>query len=37
MIGILFAQRMMASPVPLDVLSDFGSLAYGAMDRAVQG
>lgn len=32
MIGILFTQRMMDSPVPPKVLSDFWTTAYGAME-----
>jgi hypothetical protein len=32
MIGILFTQRMMASPGPLKVFSDFWTPAYGAME-----
>ena len=31
MIGILFTQRMMESPVPPDVFNDFWTLAYRAM------
>jgi len=31
MIGILFTQRMMESPEPPQVFSDFWTLAYGAM------
>ena len=32
MIGILFTQRMMDSPVPPKVFTDFWTLAYGAME-----
>jgi CubicO group peptidase (beta-lactamase class C family) len=32
MIGILFTQRMMASPEPPKVFTDFWTLAYGAME-----
>ncbi|HEY1786396.1 MAG TPA: serine hydrolase domain-containing protein [Pirellulales bacterium] len=32
MIGILFTQRMMESPQPPQVFSDFWTLAYGAME-----
>jgi CubicO group peptidase (beta-lactamase class C family) len=32
MIGILFTQRMMDSPQPPQVYSDFWTLAYGAME-----
>jgi CubicO group peptidase (beta-lactamase class C family) len=32
MIGILFTQRSMESPLPLDVFSDFWTLAYAAME-----
>jgi CubicO group peptidase (beta-lactamase class C family) len=32
MIGILFTQRMMESPEPPQVFSDFWNLAYGAME-----
>ena len=32
MIGILFTQRMMDSPEPPNVFSDFWTLAYGAME-----
>jgi len=32
MIGILFTQRMMDSPQPPQVMSDFWTLAYGAME-----
>jgi CubicO group peptidase (beta-lactamase class C family) len=32
MIGILFTQRMMASPEPLKVFTDFWTLAYEAME-----
>jgi len=32
MIGILFTQRMMDSPVPPKVFDDFWTLAYGAME-----
>jgi CubicO group peptidase (beta-lactamase class C family) len=32
MIGILFTQRMMDSPEPPDVFTDFWTLAYGAME-----
>ncbi|HEX9160779.1 MAG TPA: serine hydrolase, partial [Thermoanaerobaculia bacterium] len=32
MIGILFTQRMMDSPVPPKVFSDFWTLAYAAME-----
>lgn len=32
MIGILFTQRMMESPEPPQVYTDFWTLAYGAMD-----
>jgi len=34
MIGILFTQRMMDSPEPPKVFTDFWTLAYGAMDEA---
>jgi CubicO group peptidase (beta-lactamase class C family) len=32
MIGILFTQRMMDSPEPPKIFSDFWTLAYGAME-----
>jgi len=32
MIGILFTQRMMASPEPPTIFTDFWTLAYGAME-----
>jgi hypothetical protein len=32
MIGILFTQRMMDSPEPAKVFTDFWTLAYGAME-----
>jgi len=32
MIGILFTQRMMDSPEPPKVFTDFWTLAYGAME-----
>jgi len=32
MIGILFTQRMMDSPQPAKVFTDFWTLAYGAME-----
>jgi CubicO group peptidase (beta-lactamase class C family) len=32
MIGILFTQRMMESPEPPKVFTDFWTLAYGAME-----
>jgi hypothetical protein len=32
MIGILFTQRLMDSPVPPKVFSDFWTLAYAAME-----
>ncbi len=32
MIGILFTQRMMDSPEPPRVFTDFWTLAYGAME-----
>ena len=32
MIGILFTQRMMDSPEPSKLFSDFWTMAYGAME-----
>ena len=32
LIGILFTQRMMESPEPPKVFTDFWTLAYGAME-----